>query len=38
MQKICFLLSLACAAILCGCSKQTKINTAEIELLSQKMV
>ncbi len=38
MRKICLLLSLAGAAILCGCGKQTKINTAEIELLSQKMV
>jgi hypothetical protein len=38
MRKTFYLLSLTGAALLCGCGKQTKINTAEIEILSQKMV
>ena len=38
MKKTRFLLALAGAAVLCGCGKQTKINTAEIEILSQKVV
>jgi hypothetical protein len=38
MKKTCFLLSLAGATLLCGCGKQTKINTAEIKILSQQMV
>jgi len=38
MQKIYFLLSLAGAALLCGCGKQTKINTEEIKILSLQMV
>jgi hypothetical protein len=38
MKKTCILLSLAGAALLCGCGKQTKINTAEIKILSQQMV
>lgn len=32
------MLSLAGATLLCGCGKQTKINTAEIKILSQQMV
>ncbi len=31
-------MSLAGATLLCGCGKQTKINTAEIQVLSQQMV
>ena len=38
MQKRCFLFSLAGAVLLCGCDRQTKLNTEKIELLSQKMV
>ena len=38
MQKIFVLLSLAGAALLCGCGKQAKINTEEIKILSQQMV
>jgi len=38
MKNTCILLSLAGAALLCGCGKQTKINTAEIKILSQQMV
>ena len=38
MRRTCILLSLAGAALLCGCGKQTKINTAEIKILSQQMV
>lgn len=38
MQKAFILFSLAGAALLCGCGKQTKINTAEIKILSQQMV
>jgi hypothetical protein len=38
MKINCFLLSLAGAALLCGCDKQTKINTEKIEVLSQKIV
>ena len=33
-----FWVSLAGAVLLCGCGKQTKINTEEIKLLSQQMV
>src|ERR1039458_8983622 len=32
------MVSLAGAVLLCGCGKQTKINTEEIKLLSQQMV
>jgi len=38
MKKTCFFLVLAVTAFLCGCGKQTKINTAKIEILSQQMV
>jgi hypothetical protein len=38
MKNACFLVSLAGAVLLCGCGKQTKINTEEIKLLSQQMV
>jgi hypothetical protein len=38
MRKTFYLLSLTGAVLLCGCGKQTKINTAEIEILSQKLV
>jgi hypothetical protein len=38
MQKTFVFLSLAGAALLCGCGKQTKINTEEIKILSQQMV
>ena len=39
MQNTFILLSLAGAALLCGCGKQqTKINTEEIKILSQQMV
>jgi hypothetical protein len=38
MKKTCLLLALAVAAVFCGCGKQTKINTAEIEILSQRVV
>jgi hypothetical protein len=38
MQKTFILLSLAGAALLCGCGKQTKINTEEIKILSQQMI
>jgi len=38
MKKTCFLIALAGAALLCGCGKQTKINTEEIKILSQQMV
>ena len=38
MQKTFFLISLIGAALLCGCNKQEKINSAKIDLLSQKIV
>jgi hypothetical protein len=38
MTKTCILTVLAGAMLLCGCGKQTKINTAEIEILSKQMV
>jgi hypothetical protein len=38
MQKIYFLLSLAGAVLLCGCDKQTKINSAKIQILSQNII
>jgi hypothetical protein len=38
MQKTFFLFPLLGAALLCGCDRQTKLNTEKIELLSQKMV
>ena len=38
MQKTYLILSLAGAALICGCGKQTQINTAEIKILSQQMV
>ncbi len=37
MKKKCLLLSLAGAALLCGCNKQTKINAEKIEALSQRV-
>ena len=38
MQKIYILLSLAGAAFLCGCDKQTQVNTEKIQALSQKII
>jgi len=38
MQKIYFSMLLAGIVFLCGCDKQTKINTAKIDALSQKLV
>lgn len=38
MKNKCFLLSLAGAVLLCGCDKQTKLNTEKIAGLSQKLV
>jgi hypothetical protein len=38
MQKNYFLLSLIGAVLLCGCDKETKINTEKIEILSEKML
>jgi hypothetical protein len=38
MEKKHFLLSLAVAALFCGCDRETKINTEKIEILSQRMV
>ena len=38
MSRTYLFLSLAGAALLCGCGKQTQINTAEIKILSQQMV
>ena len=38
MKKTCFLVAFTGAALLCGCGKQTKINTEEIKILSQQMV
>jgi hypothetical protein len=38
MKKNHFLLPLIGAALLCGCDRQTRLNTEKIELLSQKMV
>jgi hypothetical protein len=38
MKKIHLLLSFTGAVFLCGCDKQTKINTKKIEALSQKVV
>jgi hypothetical protein len=38
MQKIFFLLSLTGAIFLCGCDKQTKINSEKIQILSQNIV
>ena len=38
MKNTFLLVSLAGAVLLCGCGKQTKINTEEIKLLSQQMV
>ena len=38
MQKTYLLLSLTAAVFLCGCNKQEKINSAKIDLLSQKIV
>jgi hypothetical protein len=38
MQKKYFLLSLTGAVLLCGCDKETKINTEKIEILSEKML
>jgi hypothetical protein len=36
MNKPCLLLALAGTVLVCGCNKQTKINTAKIEALSQQ--
>jgi len=38
MQKTFVLLALTGTALLCGCGKQTRINTEEIKILSQQMV
>ena len=38
MSRTYLFLSVAGAALLCGCGKQTQINTAEIKILSQQMV
>jgi hypothetical protein len=38
MQKTIFSLWLAAVALLCGCDKQTKLNTAKIDALSEKVV
>ena len=38
MKKTSLLVALTGAALLCGCGKQTKINTEEIKILSQQMV
>jgi len=38
MKNTCLLLSLAGAVLLCGCNKQTKINTEEIKILSQQVI
>jgi hypothetical protein len=38
MQKKCLLLLFAGAALLCGCDRQTKINTEKIEILSERML
>ncbi len=38
MKNIFLLLSLAGAALLCGCDKQTKINSEKIELLSRNIL
>ena len=38
MKKTSFVVALTGAALLCGCGKQTKINTEEIKILSQQMV
>jgi hypothetical protein len=38
MKKKYLLLSLTGAVLLCGCNKQAKVNSAKIEILSQKIV
>lgn len=38
MQKIYVLISLAGAVWLCGCDKQTQVNTEKIQALSQKII
>ena len=38
MKRTFILIALAGAALLCGCGKQTKINSAEIKILSQQMI
>ena len=38
MKQTYFLLPLIGAALLCGCNKQTKINTEKIEALSQQVI
>jgi hypothetical protein len=38
MQKTYLLLSLVGAILICGCDRQTKLTTAKIEILSQRMV
>lgn len=38
MKKTYFLLPLIGATLLCGCDRETKINTQKIEILSEKMV
>jgi hypothetical protein len=38
MKQTYFLLPLVGAALLCGCDKQTKINTEKVEALSQQVV
>jgi hypothetical protein len=38
MQRTFFILSLFGATFLCGCDRETKLNTEKIEILSQRMV
>jgi hypothetical protein len=38
MHKKIYLVSLAGAALLCGCDKQTQVNTENIQALSQKII
>ena len=38
MQKTCLLLSLTGAVLFCGCDKQAKLNSAKIDILSQKII
>src|SRR5271156_1349299 len=38
MQKTYLLLSLAGAVLFCGCEKQAKLNSAKIDILSQKII
>ncbi len=38
MQKTCLSIALCAVALLCGCDKQTKINSEKIQLLSQNIL